>query len=95
MYLFEQQRKKEQAEKLQKEEDDKNRLKEREKEQKRIMEEILSAKSDRSMLRVTSSSTPQEIRQSYRKLSIYVHPDKNSHPDASRAFKGKFLLFEK
>jgi hypothetical protein len=39
-----------------------------------------------AVLRVTPKATEQEIKRSYRQLSVLIHPDKNPHPEAGLAF---------
>ena len=39
-----------------------------------------------SLLGVTRSSSPLEIKRAYKKLSLQLHPDKNPSPDASDQF---------
>ena len=40
-----------------------------------------------SLLRVSRTASDAEIKHSYRRLAILLHPDKNSHPDAPIAFQ--------
>jgi hypothetical protein len=39
-------------------------------------------------------ATPDEIKKQFRKLSLLVHPDKCSHPQAAAAFDGAWLREE-
>lgn len=65
-------------------------------EQKELVEEILSInRTDYyKVLKVDKSSNEVEIKKSYRKLAIKLHPDKNKHPKASEAFKVIAKAFE-
>lgn len=65
-------------------------------EQKQIVEEILSIKHTDyyRVLKVDKSANDVEIKKSYRKLAIKLHPDKNKHPKASEAFKVIAKAFE-
>lgn len=40
-----------------------------------------------SILEVSETSTPEEIKKSYRRLSMEYHPDKNRNPDATAKFQ--------
>lgn len=40
-------------------------------------------------LNLRFDATPEEVRKQYRKLSLLVHPDKCSHPQAASAFDGE------
>jgi hypothetical protein len=39
-----------------------------------------------AVLRVTPKAAEQEIKRSFRQLSVLIHPDKNPHPEAGLAF---------
>lgn len=57
--------------------------------QEKIVLKILSHKPHQfyEILSVTKTSSDGEIKKSYRKLAIKLHPDKNPHPRAAEAFK--------
>ncbi|CAB4254495.1 similar to Saccharomyces cerevisiae YMR161W HLJ1 Co-chaperone for Hsp40p, anchored in the ER membrane [Maudiozyma barnettii] len=65
-------------------------------EQKQITLTVLS--KDKSefyeILQVEKTASDNEIKKAYRKLAIKLHPDKNSHPRASEAFKVINRAFE-
>lgn len=46
------------------------------------------------MLEVDRKASDNEIKKAYRKLAIRLHPDKNSHPRSSEAFKKINRAFE-
>ena len=49
--------------------------------------EILNKRNYYDILGVKKSATEDDLKRAYRKLSIKVHPDKNSAPQAGDAFK--------
>lgn len=55
---------------------------------------VLRATTLYERLGVVKTSTPTEIRKSYRKLALQLHPDKNQHPKADEAFKAVAEVFE-
>ncbi|KAI0635932.1 DnaJ-domain-containing protein [Trametes polyzona] len=38
------------------------------------------------MLDINTDATPEEVKKKYRQLSLFIHPDKTSHPRAPEAF---------
>ncbi|KAI5134836.1 hypothetical protein NEAUS04_1362 [Nematocida ausubeli] len=51
------------------------------------IERILSHKGNsHRVLNLPKECTKEDIRKSYKKLAVKVHPDRNSHPNASEAF---------
>ncbi|AWU73748.1 hypothetical protein CAS74_001555 [Pichia kudriavzevii] len=65
-------------------------------EQAKLVDEILSIQRTDyyRVLKVDKSASDVEIKKSYRKLAIKLHPDKNKHPKASEAFKVIAKAFE-
>lgn len=57
------------------------------KEQKELCERILRCKDYYEVLRVSKEATDSEIKRSYKKLALQLHPDKNRAPGAVEAFK--------
>lgn len=59
------------------------------KEQETIVLKVLSYQPHQfyEILQVTKTANEAEIKKSYRKLAIKLHPDKNPHPRAAEAFK--------
>lgn len=56
-------------------------------EQVNLVTRIKKAKNFYEMLGVTKDSTDSEIRKSYKKLALHLHPDKNHAPGSVEAFK--------
>lgn len=65
-------------------------------EQEKIILEVLSKQKHAfyEILNVEKTADSNEIKKAYRKLAIKLHPDKNSHPKASEAFKVINRAFE-
>lgn len=57
------------------------------KEQHEMCERILRCKDYYEVLRVSKEATDTEIKRSYKKLALQLHPDKNRAPGAVEAFK--------
>lgn len=57
------------------------------KEQKEMCERILRCKDYYEVLRISKDATDTEIKRSYKKLALQLHPDKNRAPGAVEAFK--------
>ena len=56
-------------------------------EQETLCKRILEKTDFYDILSLSKLSTPDEIKKSYRKLALKLHPDKNHCPSASEAFK--------
>lgn len=50
---------------------------------------IKKCKDYYEILNVTKEATDSEIKKSYKKLALLLHPDKNKAPGSAEAFKGK------
>ncbi|TKY73191.1 Chaperone protein dnaJ 49 [Spatholobus suberectus] len=63
-------------------------------EQISIIREIKRKKNFYDILGLEKSCTVEDVRKSYRKLSLKVHPDKNKAPGAEEAFKAVSKAFQ-
>ncbi|KAK7327758.1 hypothetical protein VNO77_21849 [Canavalia gladiata] len=63
-------------------------------EQISIIREIKRKKNYYEILGLEKSCTVEDVRKSYRKLSLKVHPDKNKAPGAEEAFKSVSKAFQ-
>ncbi|XP_027331753.1 chaperone protein dnaJ 49-like [Abrus precatorius] len=63
-------------------------------EQISIIREIKRKKNYYEILGLEKSCTVEDVRKSYRKLSLKVHPDKNKAPGAEEAFKAVSKAFQ-
>lgn len=52
-----------------------------------MCERIIRCKDYYEILRITKEATDSEIKRSYKKLALQLHPDKNHAPGAVEAFK--------
>lgn len=62
------------------------------KEQKEMCERILRCKDYYEVLSVSKEATDSEIKRSYKKLALQLHPDKNRAPGAVEAFKALGII---
>ncbi|AED90920.1 DnaJ-like protein [Arabidopsis thaliana] len=63
-------------------------------EQRTIVREIKSKKDYYEILGLKSNCSVEDLRKSYRKLSLKVHPDKNKAPGSEEAFKSVSKAFQ-
>ncbi|KAF3340656.1 chaperone protein dnaJ 49 [Carex littledalei] len=62
-------------------------------EQVRLVHEIRKNKDYYAILGVEKTSSAEEIKRAYKKLSLKIHPDKNRAPGAEEAFKSVLEAF--
>ena len=55
----------------------------------------LTAVSDRAVLGLPESATPDEIRQAFRRRAKELHPDRNPSPEAAEAFREAREAYER
>jgi DnaJ-domain-containing protein 1 len=60
----------------------------------KILIRIRRCKSYYEILEVKETATDVDLKKSYRKLALVVHPDKCQAPNATDAFKGTNLVFQ-
>ncbi|XP_044757892.1 dnaJ homolog subfamily B member 1-like isoform X2 [Coccinella septempunctata] len=53
----------------------------------RIIHQILNTDNYYDMLKIENSATEKDIKKSFKKLALLLHPDKTKHPGAGEAFK--------
>lgn len=53
---------------------------------------IRKCKDYYEILNVSKDATDSDIKKSYKKLALQLHPDKNKAPGAAEAFKGTFIV---
>ena len=46
------------------------------------------------ILDVTEEASEDEVKKSYKRLALKIHPDKNPHPESGEAFKNLGKAFE-
>ncbi|CAN7141764.1 chaperone protein dnaJ 49 [Brassica rapa] len=63
-------------------------------EQRAIVREIKSKKDYYEILGLAKTSSVEDMRKAYRKLSLKVHPDKNKAPGSEEAFKSVSKAFQ-
>lgn len=57
--------------------------------QRELVASILKKKSYYEVLGVERDSSEDDIKRSYKKLALKLHPDKNTAPRSDEAFKGR------
>lgn len=63
------------------------------KEQNECVKRIRKCKDYYEILGITKEATDSDIKKSYKKLALQLHPDKNKAPDAAEAFKSEYNIY--
>lgn len=64
------------------------------KEQENLVIAVIRSNNHYDALSVNKNATEEEIKKSYKKLALLLHPDKNGHPRAEDAFKSLSQAFQ-
>ncbi|KAH0788266.1 dnaJ subfamily B member 14 [Histomonas meleagridis] len=63
-------------------------------EQQEECERILRARTHYEVLQLEKTCTTEEVRRSYKRIALKVHPDRNKHPKATEAFQKISIAYE-